>query len=135
MANLRFSNEWMLPFGYTICGASVAFFLLWCVRNPTSFVGCFLNHPFVMHIGVLSYSMYLWQTLFLNDANASVFGAARKYIGSFPGNWIAVFLVASLSYYFVERPSLRLRNRLITSLHLYTTRRRAARAARVPSRS
>jgi peptidoglycan/LPS O-acetylase OafA/YrhL len=94
--NSRFSNKWQLPFGYTICGASVAIFLLWCVRNPSSMVGRVLNARLIMHIGVLSYSIYLWQTLFLHDANAIVFGAARRYIGSFPGNWLAVLVVASL---------------------------------------
>jgi peptidoglycan/LPS O-acetylase OafA/YrhL len=133
--NAYFSNKWQLPFGYTICGASTAIFLLWCVRNPSSLVGRVLNARLIMHIGVLSYSIYLWQTLFLHNANATVFGPTRRYIGSFPGNWLAVLVVASLSFYLVEKPSLRLRNRFITTLHLYRTKQEAIRAARLPSGS
>ena len=127
--NAHLTNYWQQPFGYTICGASAALFLLWCVRNPTSGVGQLLNARTIMHIGVLSYSIYIWQTLFLHADNAGVFGAAHKYVGSFPGNWLAIGAVASLSYYGVEKPSLRLRNRLIKSHHLYTAKRHAARAA------
>jgi len=108
----RFQNYWKLPFGLTICGVAIAFFLLWCVRNPSSAVGRVLNARLVMHIGVLSYSIYIWQTLFLHHSNVSVFGSSLKWIGTFPGNWLAVLIVAELSYHLVEQPSLRLRNRL-----------------------
>lgn len=131
--NVRLQNVWQLPVGYTLLGASASIFLLWCVRNPSTVVGRILNARFIVHIGVLSYSIYLWQTLFLHEDSASLLGAAHAYVGTFPGSWLAVVAVASLSFYLVEKPSLRLRNRLITSLRLYTAKRHAARAARVPS--
>jgi peptidoglycan/LPS O-acetylase OafA/YrhL len=109
----RFQNYWEFPFGFTLCGAAIAFFLLWCVRNPHSAVGNVLNSRPVVHIGVLSYSIYIWQTLFLHHLNASVFGPSLKIVSTFPGNWIAVLIVAELSYNLVEQPSLRLRNRLM----------------------
>ncbi|MDW5267831.1 MULTISPECIES: acyltransferase [Acidobacteriaceae] len=109
----RFQNYWEFPFGFTLCGTAIAFFLLWCVRNPHSAVGNVLNSRPVMHIGVLSYSIYIWQTLFLHSMNASVFGPSLKIISTFPGNWVAILIVAELSYYVVEQPSLRLRNRLM----------------------
>ena len=109
----RFQNYWQFPFGLTICGVAIAFFLLWCVRNPHSVVGRILNCRPVMHIGVLSYSIYIWQTLFLHHMNGPVFGHSLKLISTFPGNWIAILLVAELSYYLVEQPSLLLRNRLM----------------------
>jgi peptidoglycan/LPS O-acetylase OafA/YrhL len=119
----RFTNYWQLPFGYTICGAAIAFFLLWCTRNPTSIVGRILNARPIVHIGVLSYSIYLWQVLFLHPYNGPVFGQSLKLLTIFPFSWLAIFAVAELSFYLVEQPSLHLRNRLIRGFHLYASRR------------
>jgi peptidoglycan/LPS O-acetylase OafA/YrhL len=124
----RFQNYWQFPLGLTICGAAIAMFLLWCVRNPTSAVGRVLNSRPVVHIGVLSYSIYLWQTLFLHAGNATVFGPSLKLISTFPGNLVAILLAAEFSYHIVEQPSLRLRGRLINSFHLYTANRRLRKA-------
>ncbi len=119
----RFLNYWQMPFGFTVCGTGIAFFLLWCVRNPTSAVGRILNARPIVHIGVLSYSIYLWQTLFLNYDNVPVFGQSLKLLTIFPFSWLAILAVAELSFYLVERPSLHLRNRLIRGFHLYASRR------------
>jgi peptidoglycan/LPS O-acetylase OafA/YrhL len=120
----RFQNYYDFPIGMTICGAAIATFLLWCVRNPTSAVGRFLNSRPIAHIGVLSYSIYIWQTLFLNRANVTLFGPSLKLLYTFPFSWLAVLLVAQLSYMLVERPSYRLRNYLIKSFGLYAKNRR-----------
>lgn len=119
----RFQHYWRYPFGYTLCGAAIAFFLLWCVRNPTSVVGRLLNARLIAHIGVLSYSMYLWQTLFLHEGNEVIFGPSLKFITIFPFNWLAILVVAELSHYLVELPSLHLRNRLISNFRLYVGKR------------
>jgi peptidoglycan/LPS O-acetylase OafA/YrhL len=110
---VRFRNYWQFPLGLTVTGIAIAFFLLWCVRNPSSVVGRVLNARPVVHIGVLSYSIYIWQTLFLHRGNEALFGPSLKLISVFPGNWLAILLVAEFSYYVVEQPSLRLRNRLM----------------------
>lgn len=112
----RFQNYWQLPFGITICGTAIAFFLLWCVRNPSSAVGRVLNARPIVHIGVLSYSIYVWQSLFLHHRNADVFGPSLTFISTFPGNWIAILIAAELSFYLIEQPALRLRNRLMRHL-------------------
>jgi peptidoglycan/LPS O-acetylase OafA/YrhL len=48
--------------------------------------------------------------------NASVFGPSLTFISTFPGNWIAILIAAELSFYLVEQPALRLRNRLMRHL-------------------
>jgi peptidoglycan/LPS O-acetylase OafA/YrhL len=70
-----------------------------------------------MHIGILSYSIYIWQQLFLNPRNASVFGSAHilRYL---PVCCLAILTAAETSYYLIERPSLRLRNRVESRLGL-----------------
>jgi len=116
----RYQHYFDLPLGYTISGAVVAIFLLWCTRNPTSVVGRILNWAPIVRIGVLSYSIYLWQTLFLHSSNSEVFGPL-PFIGTFPGNWLGVFLVANFSYYVIEQPALRMRVRLIKAFHFYSS--------------
>jgi peptidoglycan/LPS O-acetylase OafA/YrhL len=124
----RFQNYYDLTIGYTINGVAIAVFLLWCTRNPSSAVGRVLNWRPIVQIGVLSYSIYIWQTLFLHVFNKDVFsplGQFGLWISTFPGNWLAILVVASLSYYVVEQPCLRARARLIRAFHLYAARREA----------
>ena len=115
---MRFQNYWNFPLGETYTGLLLAFFLLWTVRNPDSPPGRVLNAHGVTHIGVLSYGIYLWQTLFLHHSNTRIFAGA-DWLGRFPINWIAIVVVAEISYRVVEQPSLRLRNRLLRSSHVY----------------
>jgi peptidoglycan/LPS O-acetylase OafA/YrhL len=121
-ATARFQNYFDLPIGYTLSGAAIAIFLVWCTRNPNSVLGRILNWEPIVKIGVLSYSIYLWQTLFLHPSNNQVFGR-YDWIGRFPGNWLGFFLAACFSYYVVEQPSLDLRSRLIESFHVYSAKR------------
>ncbi|WP_158945930.1 acyltransferase [Granulicella sp. S190] len=124
----RFQNYWNFPLGFTVCGAAIAFFLLWCVRNPTSALGRFLNSRIIVHIGVLSYSIYIWQTFFLHHLNKLVFPPSLSLVYTFPFSWLAILVAAEISYHFVEQPSLRLRSRLIQSLGLYRQNRRIRQA-------
>ena len=66
-----------------------------------------LNWRWIARIGVLSYSIYIWQQLFCADPALFAFGPV--WWMSFPGWLIAVFAVASVSYYGFERPLLKLR--------------------------
>jgi peptidoglycan/LPS O-acetylase OafA/YrhL len=56
-------------------------------------------------VGVISYSLYLWQQLFLCRYHASWFT-------TFPLNIVLAFAAATASYHLVEQPFLRLRERL-----------------------
>lgn len=68
-----------------------------------------LNWRIVRQIGVLSYSIYIWQMLFCTDP--SVYGLPHVWFLSFHGWWFAVLLVALCSYYLLERPLMALRSR------------------------
>ena len=120
----RYENYFTLTIGYTLAGASIAVFLLWCTRNPSSVIGRVLNWAPIVKIGVLSYSIYIWQTLFLHVQDSKVF-APLSFIGRFPANWLGFFALACLSYYLIEQPSLQLRRRLISSLHVYAAKRQS----------
>ena len=51
--------------GWTVMNVALALCLDWCVTNHRSIAGRMLNAKPVVAIGVLSYSIYLWQNLFL----------------------------------------------------------------------
>lgn len=68
-------------------------------------LGRLLNLKPVVFVGALSYSLYLWQQLFL-DRNSSGWHAA------FPQNVALAALAALLSYSMLEQPLMALRHRL-----------------------
>ncbi len=109
---MRFQNYWNFPLGITLSSLLLACILLWLVRNPLTPTGRLLNHTLMRWFGVLSYSLYLWQTFFLHSMNEKVFGG-RFFWNTFPGNWLAILLAATASFYLVERPALRLRDMLM----------------------
>lgn len=74
------------------------------VAVPHAPIGRFLELPPLRYIGRLSYSLYLWQELFLSDP-------ARHL--RLPLALAAIFACAFLSYEFIERPSIRLGRRLL----------------------
>jgi peptidoglycan/LPS O-acetylase OafA/YrhL len=76
-----------------------------CVRRPAGRVGRWLNSRPLVYVGTLSYSLYLWQQLFLNRGSTAAAAA-------FPLNVVLAGVCALLSYYLVERPTLRLRPRV-----------------------
>jgi peptidoglycan/LPS O-acetylase OafA/YrhL len=69
-----------------------------------------LNWWWVRRIGVLSYSLYIWQQIFCSKPET--FGWRHFWWISFPGWVVSALAVAFLSYYGFERPFLKLRARL-----------------------
>jgi peptidoglycan/LPS O-acetylase OafA/YrhL len=64
-----------------------------------------LNWRPIVFIGVLSYSLYVWQQLFLNRGSGA-------WINAFPQNLCLTVVTALASYYLLEKPFLKLRRRL-----------------------
>ncbi len=95
----RFEGRYDWPVGYTLRGALISIVLLYVVRKPISLPGCVLNLGFLRHVGIISYSLYLWQQMFTGP-----------YSFLFPLNLLTIFACAELSYFLIERPSLRLRD-------------------------
>ncbi len=76
-----------------------------CVQTTEGRVGRFLNWGPLAFVGTLSYSLYLWQQPFLDRHSTAGFAV-------FPLNLGLAVAAALLSYYLVERPFLRWRERL-----------------------
>lgn len=78
-----------------------------CVCRATQrtgdLAGKVLNWPPLAFVGVLSYSLYLWQQLFI-DRNSTA------WVAAFPQNLVLAFCAALLCHYAVEKPFLSLRD-------------------------
>jgi peptidoglycan/LPS O-acetylase OafA/YrhL len=96
-----FLGRYDLAIGMTLEGLCICVITIFVIKRPTTLPGKTLNSAVLRHIGVISYSLYLWQNIFT--------GYTSQY---FPFNLLAVLACAELSYWFVERPSLALRDRL-----------------------
>lgn len=87
--------------------AGFALLILQSVLFPNLFKP--LNWPLVRRIGILSYSIYIWQEIFCTDPKS--FGLGNVWWLSFPGWLVPVFVVAAISYYGFEKPVMGLRAR------------------------
>jgi peptidoglycan/LPS O-acetylase OafA/YrhL len=87
--------------------------VLYLITRTHSVVARILDHAILRHIGVLSYSLYLWQQMFMMHQ------LRFCWVG-----YIYAFLAAETSFWLVERPSLRLRTKLESKS--FRSRRRVA---------
>lgn len=87
----------------TLINLTMAWLLDIVMTHSQSPLGRVINSAPFVFIGVLSYSLYLWQQPFLHKTT--------HVLQSFPLNIALAFAAAGLSYYLVERPFLRLRQR------------------------
>jgi peptidoglycan/LPS O-acetylase OafA/YrhL len=92
----------------TACAAPLL--LLSTVYNPHMFVGRFLESKPLRWIGRLSYSLYLWQQLFI--CHRFVGYKPLGILETPPLNLILIVACAAASFYLVELPAVRLGHRL-----------------------
>ena len=88
----------------TITHIAIGLCLDRCVRIRSRWTDGVLNWAPLRFVGTLSYSLYLWQEPFLNKVETP--------LTSFPQNVVLAVACALASYYLVERPFLRLKDRL-----------------------
>jgi len=92
-------------FGTSVINVGLAVLIHRSVYRSGDWIGSFLNWKPVTAIGVLSYSLYLWQQLFLNRYSSA-------WANAFPQNLILAISAALGSYFMLEKPLLKLRQRL-----------------------
>ena len=102
MLDVEFKGVYTLTLGFSLEGLAIALLVWWCVRSAETKIGRILNSRLFVHIGILSYSLYLWQQPFSNPDNSSAFGR-------FPVNLALIFVCAEASYRIIETPFLRVR--------------------------
>jgi peptidoglycan/LPS O-acetylase OafA/YrhL len=91
-----------LPFGNAIISLSILFLITAYIFPSDNIVYKFLNNKIIVHIGVLSYSIYIWQQFFF-------IGELRGFWRTFPYNIGVIYAVSLGSYYLWERPFLKLK--------------------------
>jgi len=92
-------------FGTSVVNLSLAILIHRSVYCSRDWIGQVLNWKPIAFVGVLSYSLYLWQQLFLNRNSCA-------WVNVFPQNLVFTIAAALGSYFLLERPVLRLRRRL-----------------------
>lgn len=92
-------------FGTSVMNVSLAILIHRSVYRSEDCLGRFLNWKSIEFVGVLSYSLYLWQQPFLNRDSTA-------WMNTFPQNLLFAVAAALASYLLLEKPLLRLRHRL-----------------------
>jgi peptidoglycan/LPS O-acetylase OafA/YrhL len=99
------SWRWSIAITFTIESICLTLILWAVVRRPEAVIGSILNAKWLQAIGVASYSLYLWQQLF-------VFRDKTTFWRTFPQNLLFAFLAGFLGYLLVERPIVNLKKRM-----------------------
>lgn len=95
-----------LGISFSVCSLLIALCIDWAVTHyDDNFVGRFLNSSPMVMLGVMSYSIYLWQQPFFNHQSSAWFTV-------FPYNLIGIALFSCFSYFVVEKISLQWRQSL-----------------------
>ena len=102
-----------VPFGTSVQAFAAAYLIgsYVVVRRGASY--SILNLRPVAFVGVLSYSIYIWQQLYFTNARSV--GWPELGLLEFPGNIAAATVTGAASYILLERPLLRLRKKLSSS--------------------
>jgi peptidoglycan/LPS O-acetylase OafA/YrhL len=87
----------------TIPNISVAVIMMYAVFHKNTLFFKFLNTKAMNFIGLLSYSIYLWQQLFLHNT--------QHWYNQLPINILLIIIFALFSYYIIEKPFLRLKSK------------------------
>lgn len=88
-----------LPFSGTICNLMISFLMLRTIINSKSILFKILNNKQIIQIGLISYSLYIWQQLFIIPTNLY---SGKLEALSFPFNILAALITAYVSYNFYE---------------------------------
>ncbi len=104
----NFQSEHPLLFlgvSFSMMNLLIALCIDWSVTNYETIFGKFLNSAPMTVLGTMSYSIYLWQQPFFNPDNPSILTRT-------PLNFIGLAVMTIISYYFVEKYSLKMRQKL-----------------------
>jgi peptidoglycan/LPS O-acetylase OafA/YrhL len=91
--------------GASVVNLSLAVLIHRSVYRSRDLAGKVLNWKPIAFVGVLSYSLYLWQQLFLITGSSA-------WACAFPQNLVFAVAAALASYFLLEKPLLELRRRL-----------------------
>jgi peptidoglycan/LPS O-acetylase OafA/YrhL len=103
-------SEWAYEGPIQLVSLLTAATLVALLFNPQSWIARILAHPRIVFLGLISYSLYLWNAFAMLLARHLASGTFGRALHLFVGV-ILTFGFALASYYLVERPGLRLKDR------------------------
>lgn len=86
----------------TVANICIALIVLYSVFGPQNFIHRMLNIKIVQIVGLMSYSIYLWQQLFTSQL---------KGVSEAPWNLVFIAVTSSISYFLVEKPFLKIKHK------------------------
>jgi peptidoglycan/LPS O-acetylase OafA/YrhL len=105
-----FHESLLAAIGHSIQAIGFSLLLLQSILDPGRGFYPLLNWKWVSHLGVLSYSIYIWQEMFCATGQ-SVFGVTGAWWTDFPMWILSALLAAHVSFYLIEKPLLGFRAR------------------------
>ncbi|SAL56993.1 acyltransferase [Caballeronia peredens] len=99
----KLGGLWHATYGTTIESAMVGFVIVVLISQKDFWFSRLLRTAPFVYVGTISFSLYLWQQLFSNAHSPVAYG--------FPLCVIEALIAASLSYYLIETPFLRIKDR------------------------
>ena len=111
LSRTAFGRDYHYSVGMTVDALLVAVFILQALQLYQHPAWAWLEHPVTRHIGLLSYSLYLWHLWGL-DAGHQLHRLPP--MAQFIAGVAVSYALASASYYLIERPFLALKKRFQT---------------------
>jgi peptidoglycan/LPS O-acetylase OafA/YrhL len=100
-----FFHKYRSVFGYTMEGIAMLSIILFAIDKNNLKTFKILNWRPLVHLGSISYSIYLWQQLFIYYNYGPMF--------TFPLSLVMIYVTSLLSYLLIEYPFMRLRTRFL----------------------
>lgn len=98
-----------VPFNKTVQSIAIGILIVSYSLQPKGWSYKFLNLKFVTYIGILSYSIYLWQQPLL--VPSGFYGKENPMITVFPYSIFVIIIISVFSYEIVEKYFLKLKKR------------------------
>jgi peptidoglycan/LPS O-acetylase OafA/YrhL len=103
--NFNIGSVALNVYGLPLTMAAAAVLILSVVGQPRGWLARMLSARWLVHLGAVSYGLYLWNLL-PGQAWRMIFGTDAGVLGTI-WCWCAMFIAVELSYHFVERPVMR----------------------------
>ena len=103
----KFGGGYTLSLGISLNNLCIMLFIYYSIYT-NGIIYKLLSNKFLIQIGLISYSIYIWQQLFLNNIY-------QFWFNLFPQNIFIVFIIGFISYYCIEKPILSFRRKFISS--------------------
>lgn len=98
---IQFEGKYLLPVGYSLDCFFMCILIIYAIENK-SLVTKILNLPILVHLGTLSYSLYLWQMPFTWSQLGASYILPRI---------VGIYLCALFSYLVIECPFMHMREK------------------------